>query len=464
MEKKVKQLLSDTLVFAVGNALSKIILFLLMPLYTYTLTTAEYGISDTLSTLVELILPIATLCISDAVFRFSIDCKRNVNKQTEIFSIGINILIKGTLIVIIAGVFLNYIIKYKYIFYLIAMYITYSLKQLFGNFIRGLGKVKLFAVSGILSTITLVLFNFIFLLQMDMGIKGYLLSIVISNTIGALFIYKNAHLSNYINLKSVNKIKKRDMLEYSVPVIPNMVSWWFNNTANRYILLFFHGANVTGLFSAANKLPAMINLLSSIFQQAWQYSSASEYKDKDKDSFYSVVFKCYSSFILVACSLVIVLTPLISRLVLQGEFYIAWRYVPLLLLSATLGCYSIYFGGFYTASKNNKMLMISTIIGTLINICTCLVLVPVIGVYGVLIANNLCYLSIVLIRAFDTRRYVNLKINWSIQIISIIIIFIQAIYETIGQKYIYVVSVVCFFMILTINFMSMYFTRKYKRY
>ena len=72
---KFKQLFSNTVIFALGNFLSKIVLLILMPLYTSALNTEQYGISELINNSIELILPIATLCITDAVFRFSIDAE-----------------------------------------------------------------------------------------------------------------------------------------------------------------------------------------------------------------------------------------------------------------------------------------------------------------------------------------------------------------------------------------------------
>lgn len=448
MENKLKKLISDTFLFAIGNALTKIILFILMPLYTSTLTTEEYGISDTLNTLVELIIPIVTLSISDAVFRFSID---EDSKKDEIFSISIKILLKGTIVfILLSGVF-YFIFQYEYTIFLLLMYITYAIKQVFGNFLRGIGKVRLFVINGIIGTLALVVFNLLFLVKLKLGIQGYLLAIIFSNLVAAIFMFQKAKLYRYINLKHKNYKLRKEMLNYSIPIIPNMISWWINNAANRYVLLFFEGASITGLFSAASKMPAMINLLSSMFQQAWQYSSAKEYDQKDKNNFYSVVFNYYSSFILIACSVIVLITPFISQFVLLGDFYKAWRYVPLLLVSAMLGCYSIYFGGFYTAAKKNKMLMISTVIGSIINLILCLALTPIYGVYGVLIASNMCYLAIVIIRIIDTKKYVKLRTNWFVLVISLVIVTMQSVYETFATESLYFIPGLLFILILLIN-------------
>ena len=79
-----KQLYSDTLIFAIGSFATKLLMLALMPLYTFALTKEEFGLSDLLNNSLELLMPILTLCISDAVFRFSID------KDTDLVSVFSN--------------------------------------------------------------------------------------------------------------------------------------------------------------------------------------------------------------------------------------------------------------------------------------------------------------------------------------------------------------------------------------
>ena len=73
MEPKFKNLFSNILVFAIGNVLTKLVLFFLMPVYTSAMSTNEYGTGELIYSTVELMLPVVTLCLYEAVFRFSID-------------------------------------------------------------------------------------------------------------------------------------------------------------------------------------------------------------------------------------------------------------------------------------------------------------------------------------------------------------------------------------------------------
>ena len=70
--KKYTNLLKDTLIFTLGNVGSKVIVFFLVPFYTYYLTPEEYGISDLVFTISQLAIPFFSLVIFDAVIRFAL--------------------------------------------------------------------------------------------------------------------------------------------------------------------------------------------------------------------------------------------------------------------------------------------------------------------------------------------------------------------------------------------------------
>lgn len=61
MKKSYKALVSDAAVFAAGNMLTKLIQFLLLPMYTALLTTEQYGIGELVNNTAELLYPLCCL-------------------------------------------------------------------------------------------------------------------------------------------------------------------------------------------------------------------------------------------------------------------------------------------------------------------------------------------------------------------------------------------------------------------
>lgn len=448
MNKKFKALFSDTIIFAVGNVLTKLVLFFLMPVYTSAMTSSDYGTGELIYNTVELTIPIATLCLYEAVFRFAIDPDSD---HKRILSNAFSLILKIFGAILIIALIVDFFIDYPYIWYFIIILFTWSIRHLFAQFTRGIGKAKTFAASGVIHALALCVCNIIMLTMFHLGVYGYLISIIIANCISMLFLIITVNIPKYIAFNQSDKNLLRAMLIFSLPMIPNTLSWWFVNISARYVIVGFMGASVAGLFTAASKLPSMMHLMSTIFQQAWQYSSSKEIGSKDGDKFFSDVFKLYSPFMIICTSGLVLATPLLSKVLLQGEFYEAWVYVPLLLLSACLNCYSIFFGTFYTAAKKNKMIMISTIIGAALNLGICFACVPFIGVYGALIASCVSYFVIVAIRIVDTRKYTKVKIDWPISIISFVLASVQAIIFSVFGIKVLVPVIIIFAVIVFIN-------------
>ena len=69
---KYKELASNTAIFAISNIISKIVLSCLLPIYVRVLTTNEYGTAELLTTVSSLVVPVFSLAIQDAMFRFGL--------------------------------------------------------------------------------------------------------------------------------------------------------------------------------------------------------------------------------------------------------------------------------------------------------------------------------------------------------------------------------------------------------
>lgn len=287
--------------------------------------------------------------------------------------------------------------------------------------------MKEFAINGILGAMFLLSGTYLLLGIFKLGINGYLLSLIVANITSLIYLLYKVRIDLYLNFTLYNKVVLRNMLLFSLPLIPNMLSWWITNISSRYIIAGYCGLGIAGLFAGASKIPALINVLASVFQQSWQFASVKEYQEASGSNFYSRVFHYYSFFVIMSSTTILVSIPYISYFILKGEFLEAWIYTPLLLFSATLGCYSIFFGTFYAVVKDNKKAMYSTMVGAGINIVLCFLLIPLINVAGALVANVISYSVIVILRIRDAKKYINISINRVVVLMSLLLLLGQAI-------------------------------------
>ena len=163
-----KRLGKNTFFVFLGNAGSKLIVFLMIPFYTKWLSVEEFGTSDNITIYVSLLLTIATLSISDAIFIFPKD--QCIEKQKEYLTSGF--LYSFLLIIATGGVL--YIIKEILIFFnmllsiasnigfIYLLIVVFFFQTFFQQFSQSLGKIKVYAITGIVSTISNVFFSFFF--------------------------------------------------------------------------------------------------------------------------------------------------------------------------------------------------------------------------------------------------------------------------------------------------------------
>ena len=426
-KNKYLKLITDTGIFAVGNLLQKLVAFFLVPIYTSFLTTTEFGISDIVSSLSELAIPLVTLAVHEAIFRFAINKDENYKK---LLSNGMFVFSNSILICLALGFIASNFFQIKYTWYFVSILLANSLRMIFAFYTRGTGRIKIFAISGIISAVTLCGSNIILLAVFHMGIEGHLISFFISRLSSAVFLFITTKLYKEISIKNVDLPYLKVMLVFSIPMIFHSSSAWLMNISARYIILLYKGVATVGLYSAAIKLPTIINTVSAIFSQAWQFKASLESGKKNRDVYYTNIFKVYSALLLLFTSLVLCFVPYISKMLLKGEFITAEIYLPLMLLTALLACYSIFFGAFYIALKRSKPLMFITILSAAVNVSLGFLFIPKLGIWGALIASNISYLLIIVVRMIDVSRFFTIKKDWVVIIPSFVGIGIQIFFMT----------------------------------
>ena len=443
---KYSKLAKNTSVFFIANFGSKVISFLLVRFYTEFLSLEEYGTIDLLSTTVSLAFPIITLCITEAVLRFSIDDNDNRGK---ILTNGLFITLLGNLMfVFLAPVFMKIDVFADNVIWLYLLTLTNSFYTIIIHFSRGIGKTKLFTISGLLHTIFLVSFNILFLVVFSLGITGYFISSVLANLLIIIIVFFFGKLYSYI-IKNLEKKYLKQMLLYSIPLIPNSIFWWIMQSADRYAITYILSTTENGLYSAANKIPTLITTISTVFFQAWQLSSVEEVNSTQKSSFYSNVFSKMSALLILATSFLLVILQQVYKILVEETYFSGWTCVPFLLCAMVFSCYSNFLGTNYIAMKKTNGVFLTTVVGALINVILNFILIPSMGIEGAALATMISFFMTWIFRAFGTRKFVKINYSFLYFCIPIFLILIQATMLTFGITLIYI-HIVIFLSLLVI--------------
>lgn len=428
---KYNKLLKNSGIFFIANFGSKVLTFLLVRFYTEVLNTSEYGTIDLLNTTASLAFPIVTLCITEAVLRFSLD---DIDHRQTIFSNGLLVTVLGNAaFVLLTPLLMRFEIFSNHIWLLYLLTLTNSLFTVTAHFARGIGESKLFAASGLLHTFFQIGLNLLFLLVFSWGVKGYILASILSNVITMLVVMSWGKLWKYI-IPIFDAPYLKQMLMYAMPLIPNAAFWWVMQSSDRYVIAYMLSASENGLYSAANKIPTIISTISTIFFQAWQISSVDEAKSEDKANFYSNVFHMLSMLLLCATSFIMVILQPFYHIFVEASYYSGWQCAPFLMCAMIFSCYSSFLGTNYVAMKKTNGVFATTVAGAVVNVVLNLVLTPVMGIYGTALATVAAFFVTWLVRAVDTRQFVKIQYPLGTFIIPTVLVLAQAVLLTAGVK------------------------------
>ena len=428
MNDKLKYLTKNVGILTLSNFASKILVFLLVPLYTSVLSTEDVGIYDLVISTISLLYPILTLNIIDGVMRFSMD---RVRIKEEIIAVairfgGISWIIGIMLLTIIRAMGRAPQIRgYEFLIYL--YFTSYIFNQLLVQFAKGLGRVVDMGIAGVISTVAMLGGNILFLVVWRIGLSGFFGANILAQLLANFYLFYRFRFWRYLKKIKINLELQKDMLEYSVPLIATTLGWWINSALDKYVVAFICGMGASGLLSVAYKIPQIMNTLQGIFIQAWQISAIKEYGAEDTANFYGKTFKIINTFMCIACSCLILATKPLSYILYQNEFFGAWRYVPFLIVSSVLNSAAGILGPILSAKKDSRSMAMSAVYGGVTNIVLNIILVYWGGTQGATIATVISSFIIYAVRKkavnceITISGYRTILIVWSLLIIQAIL-------------------------------------------
>lgn len=388
MNNKSKSLLKNLGILTISNFASKILVFLLVPLYTSVLSTEEYGIYDLAVSTISLLVPVFSLNIVDAVMRFMMD--RDCD-QKQVATIGIRYISFSVASVALILIVLNKLNVWQEIsgleFYIFLYYLFYILNQYLIQLAKGLDRVKEMGIAGVAGTVVMISTNVLALDVFKLGLPGFFAANILAQAVPVLYFIFSLKCWTYFSREKLDKNLKREMLLYCIPLIASAVGWWVNSGSDKYVVTFFCGVAANGVLSVAYKIPSILNTLQSIFIQAWQISAVKEYGEEGTAKFYGKTFLITNVLICAVCSWLILLTKPLAHILYAKDFFVAWEFVPFLLISSVFNCASGFLGPILSAKKDSKAMAMSAVYGVGVNLVLNIAFVYFIGAQGVTIAT-----------------------------------------------------------------------------
>lgn len=408
MVSKEEKLIKNTMLFSVGNLGSKVLVLLIVPFYTYFVSIEQMGQYDVLNTYVGLFAPLACLTVYEGIYRWLLE--RDSNKN-EIIKTGVSVIFL-IMILFDALAFLFFSFwKFEYsidFILLIDATVIYTTTQFLT---RGLRNNKVYALQGVIYSISLVLSNIVFVILLRYQARGLILSMIIAYLLSTLYMILSQRLTSYFFRGNKSNLLAGKLLMYSVPMVPNNIAWWLVAASNRIVINLSLGLSANGVFAIAMKFPTVVNLLSTFFYQAWQEQAITEYDSKERDEYYSKVFNSYSKILLSGILVLLPITKVVIVFFMEKAYVSAQNYVGILYLSSVFSALAGFYGTGYLSSRKTMGALYTTGIGAAVNVALCFILVTPLKIVGVAIASLCGNLIIMFSRVIQTKQFFHIKIN-----------------------------------------------------
>lgn len=452
--QKVKALSINTILFAISSFGTKFISFFLVPLYTYVLSTEDFGKLDLMTTTAQLLVPLLTLNIQDAVLRFALDKKyrpeETLNVSMRIYGVGSIVLMFGIALLACTNLLE---LDASYLYFLFALFVTNAVHNIFSMYLKATNKVKILVACGIMHTLVTCLLNILLLLVWKIGVVGYMIANVAGSLLAIAIMFFFGGIVGAIGKKYSPGLLK-EMCIFSAPLIASSVAWWVNNASDRYILTFFCGAAANGIYSVAYKIPTILSTVQGVFYNAWSISAITEFDKDDKDGFIGNIYVTYAVLSFAVCSFLMLFNVFIAKILYAKDFYQAWQFVPPLLLGAVFNGLALFEGCLFSAVKQTKTVSVTTIFGAVVNTAFNFLLIPRMGALGASIATLIGYSMIWVARTISLRKIVVLNVNWTVHVITFIILVVQCVVAVLFEQVYYQIPCVILLIICQRKYIS----------
>ena len=447
MQNKYQTLAGNTVKLGLGTFGSKLLVFVMVRFYTEYLSPADYGAADLITQTANLLLPLVSLGITDAVFRFAMD---QTQDAAGVFTAGFFVVLAGSVLTGALALAANAAADDSA--WLIAVFIIASnFHTLAAQLVRAKGEMTLFAVQGLINTALVIGLNILFLDFLRLGVTGYVLSTAFADVLTTTYLALRAKLWRF--LKKPEKGTLSRMLRYCVPLVPTATFWWVTSVSDRYMIAAWLGSAANGIYAVSAKLPTILTVLSSVFMEAWLFSAVTE-RQQGRTAhlqFYASVWKTFVAGMVLSASGVIAFSRPAVRLLAEEEFFGAWQFVPVLCLAMVFASFSTFLSSVYVVSKKSTLSFWTALLGAGSNVVMNLLLIPRIGILGASIATLASYVLVFLVRAYSIRRLLPFSLASATVLSDAAILILQAVFLTLQMRGWVFMQALCLTLLLLLN-------------
>lgn len=405
-------LAKNTFIMTIGTVLPKVSYLITLPIVTAKLTKAEYGTYDLITTMVSLFLPVASLQIQAAAFRFLIDCKDDEREKNSIITNVVLFVTVTSLIALAILYFALFQLSPVNRILICAYFFTDILLRTLVQIVRGLSNPMLYSLCTAVQPIVNMLLVVVLVYFIDGGLEGALVAMTIATIAALIIVLVKGEILTAIDFKLLSGDTLKELISYAWPMILNSLSLWLLRYSDRLVLLSYIGINANAVYSAANQIPSIYSLANSAFTQAWQENASITLKEEDAAQYYGNMFDNILRILSGILAMLIAVTPVLFLFLIRGNYNEAYYQMPILLMAMFFSSLSSFLGGIYVAHKKTKNVGITTVIAAVLNLLIDLALIKRWKIYAASVSTLAAYLFLSVYRMGNVRKFQKIQYHY----------------------------------------------------
>ena len=408
MKKKI-------LVYGIGTFFSKVLVFLMVPIYTRVFTRADYGYYDVVTQNLQMIISISFLEIWSGILRFMYDGDEKlspVNTFKKMFPF------LSVLYLIAFGV-LYLLTEVKYVPLMLVYGLTYLIFTVSNSECRGFGNNVLFILSGVVSTVTSCGLSILFAVGLHKGIEFLVIAQCIGYMAASIFVELRIHCFRD-SFKTKAMVPVRQMVMFCFPLMLNSFSYLFLGTYNKNLVLLRLGEDASGYYGYVSKFATILSILISIYTLAWQEEAFSSAKSENQDSKYSHLINLFVKLVGLGTPIFIMVLFWGSKYYGGAQYVDALKYIPLAIISAYIAGMSGVYSTLIAVGKKTHYILLSTVIGAAVNVAMVTILIDRFGINGANLALCAGFGATVISRMIFASKTHKIKLSITANVVVIL--------------------------------------------
>ena len=432
----IKSLGTQSLIYGAGHVAARGVTFLLLPIYTNIFSLEDYGIISLIYTFLGFMNVVLHYGLDASLLKHYMPADSEERKTILSNAYG-SFLITTILFSLLLIIFRNNVsgllfgINLPNITLLVVGILFFDvLWSIHVLILRAEERPVYFSIISFLNVLSTLALNILFVIYLELGIYGVLLSNLITS--GVIFLITFPIILKRSSIKSLSLKYWKKMMKFGVPFLPAGIFSMILELSDRYILRYLTDIETVGLYNAGYKLGLLILLIVMGFNMAWQPYFLKKEKEERKyiADVTTLVFAVlgFSWILLLLWSDTMVKMKFGDFSFFGEQYWEATSIVPIIGLAYVFHAgYLIQLPGVYLLGKTGWIPLVRGL-GALSNIILNFLFIPEYGIVGAASATCLSFILMAVIFYFINRSVFPILYQWRklgiiIFTIGVIIIF-----------------------------------------